>query len=234
MAKSLLRIKARHLRLKGESVKEIAKKIEVAKSTVSLWVRDIILSTEQLENLQKRALKGAELGRLRGSLKQKETRLKIINQNKKLGIKTIKKLSNRELLITGTALYWAEGSKKSQSIDFCNSDPQLINFMIRWLKECFNVETKDLALHVGINEIHRNRDNIVKKYWSGITKIPLDQFRKTSFKKTNNKKIYKNFNDHYGTLVVKVLKPSRFYYKIMGFIEGLSQAGMKLEFRNVS
>jgi len=225
MAKSLLRIKARQLRSKGESVKGIAEKIKVAKSTVSLWVRDIILSPKQLENLQKRALKGAELGRLKGALKQKETRLKIVEENKRLGIKIIKKLNKRELLIAGTALYWAEGAKTGRAVDFCNSDPQLINFIIKWLKECLHIKSTDLALRVGINEIHKERDEIVKKYWSEMTQIPLNQFRKTSFKKVKNKKVYENFNDHYGTLVVKVLKGSRFYYKIMGFIEGLSQTG---------
>ncbi|MBM3205398.1 hypothetical protein FJZ41_00915 [Candidatus Shapirobacteria bacterium] len=234
MAKSLLKINARQLRSKGESVKEIAKKMKVAKSTVSLWVRDIILLPEQLEKLQKRALKGAELGRLKGALKQKEARLKIIEENKKLGIKIISKLSKRELLIAGIALYWAEGAKKSRDVDFCNSDSQLINFFIKWLKECFHIKSEDLALHVGINEIHKERDDIVKKYWSEATQIPLSQFRKTSFKKTNNKKVYENFDDHYGTLVVKVLKGGRFYYKIMGLIEGLSQTGRRSASRDVS
>jgi transcriptional regulator with XRE-family HTH domain len=42
MAKSLQRIEARKLRKeKGLSIKEIAEKVRVGKSTVSLWCRDI-------------------------------------------------------------------------------------------------------------------------------------------------------------------------------------------------
>jgi len=130
MAKSLLRIKARQLRSKGESVKEIAKKIKVAKSTVSLWVRDIILSVEQIEQLRKRALKGAELGRFRSALMQKHKRLKLLDDSRKEGIKKLKNLTDREFLIAGVALYWAEGSRKTQSVEFCNADPKLIKFMV--------------------------------------------------------------------------------------------------------
>jgi len=234
MAKSLLKIKARKLRKRGESIKDIAKKLKVSKSTVSLWVRDIILSIEQLEKLRKKALLGAERGRLKGALKQKKARLDNIEKNKKLGIKIINKLNKRELLIAGVALYWGEGSRKSQGVSFCNADPNLINFMIKWLVECFGVRKEDLALNVNINEIHKDREEIVRKYWSEITNIPLVQFRKTSFKKAKNKKIYENFDEHYGTLVVKVLKPSRFYYKIMGLIEALCRTGRRLAFQGVS
>lgn len=68
MAKPLLRIKARKLREKGESVNKIAEKLGVSKSTASYWVRDIILSLNQLEKLRSNSLKGAERGRLKGSL----------------------------------------------------------------------------------------------------------------------------------------------------------------------
>lgn len=222
------------MRSKGESIKEIARKLGVSKSTTSLWVRDIILSVEQLEGLQKRRLQGAELGRLRSALKQKEKRIKLIEGSKELGIKRLSNLAEREFLIAGIALYWAEGAKKTREVEFCNSDPKLINFMIDWIRKNFDIKTEDLAACVGINEIHRPREKIVKEYWSKISKIPLGQFRKTSFKKVKNKKIYDNFNEHYGTLSIKILKPARIYYKIMGLIEGLSEAGRRLASRGVS
>ena len=65
----------------------------------------------------------------------------------------------------------------------------------------------------------------IKDYWSKITGISLSQFRKTSWKKTKNKKVYLNFANHYGTLEVKVLKGSGVYYKILGLIYGLSCQG---------
>ncbi len=221
MAKYDLRLKARDLRSKGESVKKIAKELGVAKSTASVWVRDIILTVEQFEKLKQITLKGAELGRLRSALKQKEKRLKLIEDAKKEGIKKLIDLTDREFLIAGLALYWGEGSRKKIEVSFCNSDLEMIRFLILWLNKFFNISKDDLRFCVGINEIHRERENSVKDYWSQMLAVPLNQFNRTSFKKVNNKKIYKNHNDHYGTLRVRVLKSVRLHYNIIGLIEGL-------------
>jgi len=234
MAKFSLRIKARQMRGRGESVKDIAKKLKVSKGTVSIWVRDIILSVEQLEKLKKKRLKGAELGRLRGALKQKKEKLNLIKESRKLGIEELGKLNKQEFLIAGLALYWGEGSKKTRQVQFCNSDPKLINFMIDWLKINFGIKKEELSVSVGINEIHRSREEIVKKYWFKITEIPAKQFRKTSFKKAKNKKVYDNFNEHYGTFNVKVLRSARIYYKIIGLVEALSKTGCRPVSQDVS
>jgi transposase len=45
------------LRKKGYSYNEIVKHVGVAKSTLSLWCRDVILGPDQLARLQKRRLK---------------------------------------------------------------------------------------------------------------------------------------------------------------------------------
>jgi len=225
MAKSYLRLKAREMRSKGESVKVIAKILDVSKGTVSLWVRDIILSVEQLEKLHHRLITGGELGRLKGSLMQKERRLRAINSGRNWGVKKMGELSDREFFLTGVALYWAEGTKKKSEVSICNSDPKMINFIISWLRKFFLISKKNLRLVVGINQIHKGREDLVKKYWSEMTSIPIEQFRKTSFKKTNSKKIYTNFNEYYGTLSIKVLKSAGLYYKIMGLVDALARQG---------
>jgi len=223
MAKSDERLKARELRRIGVSVKSIAKQLHIAKSTASLWVRDIILSVEQLEQLRQQSIKGGERGRLLGALKQKNDRLLRIKTGEGKGQLLVGGLSKRELLLIGTALYWAEGTKKQREIAFCNSDPYLILFMIHWLGACFNISKNRFYCSVGINEIHKEREMMVKSHWSHITGISLSQFRKTSFKKVKNKKIYDNFNEHYGTLTVKVTKPGQIFYDILGIISGLSK-----------
>jgi transposase-like protein len=52
MAKILEREKARVYRHKGKSIAEIAKSLDVSKSTVSYWCRDIVLSSQQIKQLQ--------------------------------------------------------------------------------------------------------------------------------------------------------------------------------------
>lgn len=234
MAKSTLRLEARKLRRRGISVKRIAEYLEVSKSTASIWVRDIILNIDQLEALKQAAIKGSERGRLKSALLQKEKRLKLILSSKREGTEKLSRLTEREFLIAGIALYWGEGSRKSRELEFCNSDPKMIKFLIEWLRINFHVEANELKCCIGINELHRKREDRVKQFWSEITGIPLSQFLKTSFKKAKNKKVYENFNDHYGTLSVSVLKSAKYYYQIIGLIEGLNEAGMKLVFQDVS
>lgn len=227
MAKYALRIKAREMRSGGESVKVIAKALGVTKSTVSLWVRDIILTVDQLETLMKRKIKGGELGRAKGAFMQKKRRMDMIRQRENEGIEKLKDLSEGEFFTAGVALYWGEGSKKKREFYVCNSDPKIIQFIINWLKKFYGIGVDRLVAVVGINEIHREREVIVKKFWSEQTGIPLNQFRKTSFKKAKVHKVYANFNEHYGTLSIHVLKGCEIYYKMLGLLVGLSEASKK-------
>jgi predicted transcriptional regulator len=222
MAKYKKRIIARRMRSEGESVRVIAKGLDVSKSTVSIWVRDIILSVDQMEKLLQRRIKGGELGRIKGSLVQKRRRIELQEKMKKEGIKRFKDFSEREFFVSGLAIYWAEGSKKTREVAMINSDPRMIKFMINWFRHFFNIDDNRISARVGINLIHKDRESVVKKYWSDVTGVPIHQFRNTNFKKTANLKIYDNFNQHFGTLTVKILKPKEVYYKIMGLIGGMA------------
>lgn len=221
MAKSLLRLKAIKLRSKGISVIEIAKELGVSKSTASLWGRDVILSVEQLEKLRHRSIMGSELSRLKGALSQKHKRLEKIEKYINEGVAKLEILTDKEYLIAGLAIYWGEGGKKNRRVEFCNSDPKMVEFVIRWLKECFNVSKEDLICWVGINEAHSKRELEVKKYWSELVDIPVEKFRKTSYKRVKSQKVYDNFDQHFGTLYITVAKSAELFYKINGLISGL-------------
>ena len=221
MAKSLLKIQARGMRSLGKSVSQIAIELGVSKSTTSLWVRDIILSVEQMESLKQSSLIGAELGRLKSALLQKERRLRLIDDSKRFGKEALSTLTEREFLVAGLALYWGEGYKKGREFSFCNSDPEMVKFLIRWLHNCFQIAIEDIKCSVGINEIHKEREELVRKYWSETLGIPLSQFTKTSFKKVTNKKIYLNFNEHFGTIRIRIKNSGAICYKVLGLIEGL-------------
>lgn len=224
MSKSLMRVKAINLRKRGVSIIKIARVLGISKSTVSHWVGDVVLTVEQLEKLRENSIKGAELGRLRSAFLKRENRLKIIEDFKKTAIPRMSKLTERELMVTGLGLYWGEGGKTNRRIEFCNSDPRMIKFLTLWLTKCFGVNKENLICTVGINEIHTKREQVVREYWAGAIGVPLEQFRKTSFKRVKNKKVYENFNDHYGTLSVLVRRSTMLYYEIMGLIEALYKA----------
>jgi len=223
MAKSKEKNQALVLRQGGESIKEIAKRLKVAKSTVSLWCRDIELTPEQIQRLHERMVSRSYTGRLKGARIQYERRIKRIKDLKRRGLNRLGKLSGRDFLVAGAALYWGEGSKFGREVRFSNSDPEMIKFMTIWFKKIWKIDPKRFTLHVGINEIHRNRVEEVENYWSKLTKIPKEQFIKTTLIKVKNKKAYKNFPVYYGTLTIRIKKPAELHHQIIGLIEGMSR-----------
>lgn len=223
MSKSNERLKAIELRKNGESVGKIARLLSTSKSSVSLWTRHIALTIEQVEKLRHNSLVGSERTRIQQAMKLKNDRLKLIDTKNNEGESEFKSLNVKEIDIAGLCLYWSEGSKKNRRVELCNSDSNLIKGFIKWLNICYQIPLSEFHCYVGINEAHKEREKKVKKYWHNITGIPYSNFTKTSFKKYPLKKNYENFNEHFGTLVVKVERSARIFYKILGKIHGLSK-----------
>ncbi|MBI2038561.1 MAG: helix-turn-helix domain-containing protein, partial [Candidatus Nealsonbacteria bacterium] len=109
MAKTLKREKALELRKKGKSIKEISRALNVAKSTVSAWCRDIILGRKQIEGLIKKQRSGSYRGRMIIAEKFRRIRIEEEKLLRIRGLREIGKLTKRELFITGIGMYWSEG-----------------------------------------------------------------------------------------------------------------------------
>jgi hypothetical protein len=209
------------LRSKGNSYKWIASKLGISSSTVSLWCADIKLSKELLELLEKRAhdpMYGQRWSYIQKIKRDKETR---INESINTGMRLVGDLSIREKLLVGIALYWAEGFKKDEMVGFSNSDPLMIQFMLRWLVNSLKVDASRIRLRVVINVSHVYRTDRIVDYWSKLTKIPLTQFYKPTLQKHIQKKIYPNEDSYYGVLRIRVLKSTNLLREIMGMIKAL-------------
>ncbi|MDZ4285720.1 MAG: hypothetical protein U1A23_02210 [Candidatus Sungbacteria bacterium] len=162
-----------------------------------------------------------------GLIAAEKLRKRRIEQTKRLlneGVKEIYGLTPRELFLVGVALYWAEGYRKgNEEFGFTNSDPRMIKLMIRWLQEACDIPKERLRLRVCINVIHKKRLHAIKKFWSELTAVSLNQFSKPTLIKVSNKKKYVNSSQYFGTLRVKVLKGTVFRRKVMGWLEGIAR-----------
>ena len=224
MAKSAQRIEARRLRKKkGLGIGVIAKELDVSKSSISRWCRDIQLTEKQIKRLINNSERGLKKGCFVAARLKREEQIERENRYKRIGRKKIGELSTRELFLVGAALYWAEGAKKHRYTIFANSDPGMILIFIRWLKESIGVNREDIYCHVSINQDHRHRIEKIERYWSRVTGIHRDYFKGVNYKKVKNKKFYANFNNHYGTLFIKVRKSTNINYEILGYIDGLKR-----------
>jgi len=206
--------KARQLRKqKGFSYKEISDKLDIAKSTARLWCGDIILKPEHKKRLYTKQIEILS----KGPNCSHERRKREISYIIQKGEKEIKlPLDKRARKLVGAALYWAEGAK-TQHFAMTNSDPYLIKFFVCWLKDVANVEAKDLSAHLNIYP--QQKDVLIKKFWSEITGIPLENFGK-SFIKPKNKN-YKRNTLYYGTIKIRVFKGTDLRHRVFGWVNAI-------------
>ena len=164
------REKAVSLRRQGKSYKQIAEELSVSKSTLSLWLRDVKLSSQEqrlLENnLRHQSVKaGKSLIKTWADLRE----------NTKASYTP--PLNEPEFML-GVGLYWGEGDKFSQSrVGMANSDPRILRLFIDWIRRYFFGESFIVAVHHYCPE----RDQIVKEWWSEQLRIPIDSFNKSYF-----------------------------------------------------
>lgn len=214
--------KAIALRKEGHSYSEILKKIPVAKSTLSLWLRSVGLAKQQKQNITAKRIAGA----LRGAKARKDQRIKITKEIKDEARKEIENISKRDIWLIGIALYWAEGAKEKETgtkavVNFSNSDPKMILLFRKWLINTFLVSDSNLVYEL---YIHKTA-NIEKAqiYWSQILSIPREKMR-TYLKKSKIKTIRKSTGDnYYGLIRIKVNKSTNLNRKITGWIEGICE-----------
>ncbi len=178
MARRIDKNKAIKMRESGMSYSQIKSELGVSKSTLSLWLRDLPLSDARLRELRDFNQVRIEKTRLKKQQKQ-SMRLDSVANKASVDIGTI---SNRELLIAGFFLYWAEGSKSmNASIALTNTNPQMILFFIEWMR--IMGVSKGL-LRVSL-QLYSDMDPEKQlSYWSKKLRIDRSQFYNPRIKKS--------------------------------------------------
>jgi DNA-binding transcriptional MerR regulator len=160
------RQQARRLRRTGLPLAEIAALLGVSKSSVSLWVRDVPFDP----------LPRPARGRRRSPNSLQRRKQSEIDRLLREGQARIGRLSEREFLVAGVALYAGEGSKGDGSVLFTNSDPRLIAFFCSWLRHFFPIDESRLRVRL---YLHQGLDlDVAIAHWSALTGIPESQFVK--------------------------------------------------------
>ncbi len=215
---------AKKMRKSGMSLGDISKKLNVTKSTLSFWCKDMILTESAIKKIKTQGKLESVRGLLRFSeLKRKERIERNILQRQE-GIKALGTLSDRDILMVGFGLYWGEGYKyENGEFGFTNSNPYMIRFYFKWLG-LWNVEKDSLIFRLTLNEFFRKEENNIKSFWINFLGITKEQFSKTTYIQTNLKKAsLKNIEKYKGILRVKVRKGTTLRNKILGAIEYISK-----------
>jgi hypothetical protein len=157
---------ARQLRRTGLPLAEIAAYLGVSKSSVSLWVRDVEFAP----------IPRPPRGRRRAPNALQRRRQAEIDRLVEEGRATVGRLSEREFLVAGVALYAGEGAKRDGAVKFANSDPRMVAFYCAWLRRFFEIDETRLRVRLYLHEGLDLAASVA--FWSGLTGIPLSQFQK--------------------------------------------------------
>jgi hypothetical protein len=147
-----LRMKARQLRRERRlSLDEIVERLQLPRTTVFLWIRDIPLGREP--NRSVAAERAAEANRERYRLQREAAYAQ--------GAAEYAALAARPTFVDFVVLYIAEGSKRERNtVAICNSDALVMGLAVRWLRSL-----TDARVHFSI-QYHADQDlDQLRQFW---------------------------------------------------------------------
>lgn len=158
------RHRARKLRAEAWTLKDITAELGVSKSSVSVWVRDV----DFVPNPRRRTRPPRPSSLLVRKLAE-------IDRLDAEGATEIGRMSDREFLIVGAALYAGEGFKRDGQAGMANTDPRLLALFVTWLRRHFEVDEVRLRVRL---YLHEGLDlEAAEHFWSELLRIPRSQFR---------------------------------------------------------
>ena len=209
------RQKAIRMRKQGVAMAEIARRLGVAKSSVSYWVRDVTLSRAQYDRLKANSHSFDAIEKRRTArLANTDQRRKLVKQN---ALRDIDKRITDPLWCIGVSLYWGEGGKTQQTARLSNSDPAVIRTMMCFFRDVCKIEESKFRGH--IHTFSHSNTKKAEQYWSKVSGIPTEKFYKTYVKQSSASKQKRNTLP-YGTFQIYV-HDSDFFFTLMAWIEYL-------------
>lgn len=185
------KLRAIELRKLGYSVNEIVQKLGVAKSSISVWVRNVHLTT----SARNRLLGKIKLGQMKGAENKRQRTQIIMNGHSSNALDELNgsmSLSVFHEKVICALLYWCEGAKNPyQGVDFVNSDPDLIKMFLNLFRDTFSPDEKKFRACIHLHQYHDPEKQL--KFWAQITSIPREQFIKAYLKPHTGKRIRENY-----------------------------------------
>ncbi len=214
------------LRIQGKSYSQISGELKVPKSTLSLWLKDVLL-TETAKNKIQSRIKSTSLEKLIKRNKSRPALVEAQHQTiRKAAEIESKKYFKDPLFVAGLALYWGEGYKRGaegskwKSIDFTNSDPEMIKVMTNFFVKFFDISPEELKAQIQLHD--SSKTTKVVKYWSQITGIPANNFIKTchSISVASKQRVAKKLE--FGTIHLRINNVNKFF-RLIGWMDGLKK-----------
>lgn len=209
------REEARRLRQEqGLSINEICRRLEVAKGSVSVWVRDIQLTAEQKAELER--LHYASRGQIEGGATNARIFRELRRQYQEEG--RIKARDRDPLHIAGCMLYWGEGAKARNSLQLANSDPDLLCFYLLFLRQSLMVQNNQITLRIMCYTNNGLTQLDIENYWLELLQLDRERLGKTAVNMQPRSSQQKGRKLLHGTCVLAV-HSTRLVQHVLGAIQ---------------
>ena len=188
-----LKLKALEMRKNGHSLRAIAMKLKIPRSTLSGWFKNIELTEDQkvkLNNNWKNALNKARVKAVAWHNKQKEIRINIANDESNKILNKINTNDKYVLELALAMLYLGEGDKTQQT-SMGSTNPIFLRFFIKSLNIIFHINSDQIKCDLHLRSDQDEKQMI--RYWSSQLKLPINKFTFTKDKRTIKSKTYPNY-----------------------------------------
>ncbi len=203
------------LRKEGFSYAEIKEQVPVSKSTLSGWFKGLRLSPIQRSRLKQKRLEALR----RGVEEKKSQHLKKVKEIQENSSQDVGQISKREFWLMGLILYWREASESDlkKGVRFTSSNPHLIKFFLKWLKEIGKIPDEEVKFDLFA------KDDSAVSYWSEITGFTRENFPRVYLQKVKIKrpKRKRERKAKFGFLRIRVRASSMLARQISGWIKGI-------------
>ncbi len=216
MAKVEEHQQARMLRQQGWSIKAIAEHLGVSQGSVSLWVRDIMLTQEQRKNLENKASQiRCEKARQTRLVREETRREKEREKAREL----YRQFKNEPLFMAGLTGYWAEGSKTAGYLRVANTDPRFLKLMMRWLIKYGAVKEDDFTLSIYMHSDLGVTEEECRQFWKEQLGLPVTYL----YWKENKGHNYRRRRSYFGTAYLKVRRSKKLLEHVKEWINCLNK-----------
>jgi hypothetical protein len=77
-------------------------------------------------------------------------------------------------------LYWAEGSKSRNAVQFVNSEPAMVRLFVDFLRRHYAVTDEEFRLDCNLFADHVERQREIEQFWLDTLGLPQSSLRKST------------------------------------------------------
>jgi transposase-like protein len=167
---------ARQLRREeGLPIKEIARRVGVSVSSVSVWVRNIALTPEQhAELLRRNPAYNAQLSGTWIQAAQRRAEREACQRDGRLRAR-----SGASLSLPAACSIGRRARKSRNQLQFANSDPEMARFFVDFLRTHFGLRGDEIRITCHLYADHQDKQAEIERHWLDTLGLPDRSLRKS-------------------------------------------------------